>query len=186
MAPEVAEALARLSCRESFSGEDDPVFAGIAGARLDGSALRRRYSAALTRGGLRRLRFHDLRHTFGTRMIATADIRRVQGGETPGLSQAPTALTVGGFVATSGEKKWPPVGRSDGRTRLPQSSDAGVRHAIGSVSQGDAWSCPDEMVDRGLAEGEQSRECGGRDERRLGDLAFALQEKPERDDRDDD
>jgi len=78
MAPEVAEALARLSCRESFTGEDDPVFAGIAGARLDGSALRRRYSAALMRGGLRRLRFHDLRHTFGTRMIATADIRRVQ------------------------------------------------------------------------------------------------------------
>jgi integrase len=25
-----------------------------------------------------RLRFHDLRHTFGTRMIAKADIRRVQ------------------------------------------------------------------------------------------------------------
>jgi len=24
------------------------------------------------------LRFHDLRHTFGTRMIAEADIRRVQ------------------------------------------------------------------------------------------------------------
>jgi len=27
---------------------------------------------------LRPLRFHDLRHTFGTRMIAKADIRRVQ------------------------------------------------------------------------------------------------------------
>jgi len=90
MAPEVAEALARLSCRESFSGEDDPVFAGIAGARLDGSALRRRYSAALTRGGLRRLRFHDLRHTFGTRMIATADIRRVQ--EWMGHADAQTTM----------------------------------------------------------------------------------------------
>ena len=30
------------------------------------------------RAGLRPLRFHDLRHTFGTRMIAKADIRRVQ------------------------------------------------------------------------------------------------------------
>jgi integrase len=30
------------------------------------------------RGELRPLRFHDLRHTFGTRMIAEADIRRVQ------------------------------------------------------------------------------------------------------------
>ena len=32
----------------------------------------------MQRAGLRPLRFHDLRHTFGTRMIAKADIRRVQ------------------------------------------------------------------------------------------------------------
>jgi integrase len=54
------------------------VFAALAGGYLDGSALRRRYGAALARAGLRPLRFHDLRHTFGTRMIAVADIRRVQ------------------------------------------------------------------------------------------------------------
>ena len=42
------------------------------------SALRRRYKAALEEASLRSLRFHDLRHTFGTRMIAKADIRRVQ------------------------------------------------------------------------------------------------------------
>jgi integrase len=33
---------------------------------------------SLGRAGLRPLRFHDLRHTFGTRIIAKADIRRVQ------------------------------------------------------------------------------------------------------------
>ena len=38
----------------------------------------RRYDATLKRAGLRRLRFHYLRHTFGTRMIAKADIRRIQ------------------------------------------------------------------------------------------------------------
>ena len=54
------------------------MFVGEAGGYLDGSALRRRYKAALARAGLRPLRFHDLRHTFGTRMIAKADIRRVQ------------------------------------------------------------------------------------------------------------
>jgi len=78
MAPDVAEALARLSARDGFTGDDDLVFAGDTGGFLDASALRRRYDAALKRAGLRKLRFHDLRHTFGTRMIAKADIRRVQ------------------------------------------------------------------------------------------------------------
>ncbi|HEY3772247.1 MAG TPA: tyrosine-type recombinase/integrase [Solirubrobacteraceae bacterium] len=54
------------------------MFVGVAGGYLDGSALRRRYQAALGAAGLGPLRFHDLRHTFGTRMIAKADIRRVQ------------------------------------------------------------------------------------------------------------
>jgi len=54
------------------------MFVGELGGLLDGSALRRRYDRALVRAGLRRLRFHDLRHTFGTRMIAKADILRVQ------------------------------------------------------------------------------------------------------------
>lgn len=78
LAPEVAQALAKLSRRELFTGEDDLIFPGELGDFLDGSALRRRYTAALKRAGLRQLRFHDLRHTFGTRMIAKADIRRVQ------------------------------------------------------------------------------------------------------------
>ncbi|HTX33334.1 MAG TPA: tyrosine-type recombinase/integrase [Solirubrobacteraceae bacterium] len=78
MAPDVATALAQLGQRKHWVGEDDLVFCGETGAHLDGSALRRRYKAALAAAGLRALRFHDLRHTFGTRMIAKADIRRVQ------------------------------------------------------------------------------------------------------------
>jgi integrase len=78
LAPDVAAALAKLGQRELFTADDDLVFVGEWGGHLDGSALRRRYDAALKRAGLRRLRFHDLRHTFGTRMIAKADIRRVQ------------------------------------------------------------------------------------------------------------
>jgi len=78
LAPDVAEALARLGRREHFVGEDDPVFAGTTGGHLDAAALRRRYKSALARAELRPLRFHDLHHTFGTRMIAQADIRRVQ------------------------------------------------------------------------------------------------------------
>ena len=64
--------------REDWVGDDDLVFVGATGDYLDGSALRRRYKAALAAAALRPLRFHDLRHTFGTRMIAKADIRRVQ------------------------------------------------------------------------------------------------------------
>ena len=78
MAPDVASALGRLGRRENWVGEDDLVFAGEGGDHLDASALRRRYKAALAAAALRPLRFHDLRHTFGTRMIAKADIRRVQ------------------------------------------------------------------------------------------------------------
>ena len=80
MAPDVADgAGAARRAASSFTGDDDLVFAGEAGGYLDGSALRRRYNdRAQARLGLRPLRFHDLRHTFGTRMIAKADIRRVQ------------------------------------------------------------------------------------------------------------
>jgi integrase len=78
MAPDVAPALARLAAREQWVGVDDFVFPGAAGSYLDASALSRRYKAALGRAELRSLRFHDLRHTFGTRMIAKADPRRVQ------------------------------------------------------------------------------------------------------------
>ncbi len=78
MAPDVAGALARLVRRERFTGEDDLAFPGLTGTYLDGDALSKRYGRTLQRAALRPLRFHDLRHTFGTRMIAKADVRRVQ------------------------------------------------------------------------------------------------------------
>ncbi|MDP9345892.1 MAG: site-specific integrase [Actinomycetota bacterium] len=78
MAPAVAEALAALATDRPRTGPDDLVFRGDPGSFLDASALRRRYVEALQRAGLRRLRFHDLRHTFGTRTIAKADILRVK------------------------------------------------------------------------------------------------------------
>jgi integrase len=53
------------------------VFAGDLGKHLDASALRDRYKAALDRAGLRRLRFHDLRHTFGTLAVRKAEIPAV-------------------------------------------------------------------------------------------------------------
>jgi integrase len=78
IAPDVAESLARIGHRDHWTGDDDLVFANETGDHLSDSALRTRYKAALRRASLRTLRFHDLRHTFGTRMIAKADVRRVQ------------------------------------------------------------------------------------------------------------
>src|SRR3954454_100495 len=78
MVAEVAQALARLAERDWFTGDEDLVFAGALGKYLDASALRDRYKAALDRAGLRRLRFHDLRHTFGTLAVRKAEIPAVQ------------------------------------------------------------------------------------------------------------
>jgi integrase len=69
MAPEIARVLAELGARERGTGDDDLVFVGEYGFYLDGSALRRRYAAALRRAGLRPLRFHDLRHLADARVM---------------------------------------------------------------------------------------------------------------------
>ena len=53
-----------------FIGPDDYVFANRFGRRLDPSALRRRYERARDTAGLEPLRFHDLRHTYGSLLVA--------------------------------------------------------------------------------------------------------------------
>lgn len=78
MVPAVAEALARLANRERFTADDDIVFPSATGEHIDASALRRRYLRALLTAGLRSLRFHDLRHTFGSLAINRASIVQVQ------------------------------------------------------------------------------------------------------------
>lgn len=76
MVPQVAQSLARLLQRDSFNGPDDLVFPNEIGRWLDGSALRRRLKDAQARARLRPLRFHDLRHTFGTHGRAFAESDR--------------------------------------------------------------------------------------------------------------
>ena len=56
----------------------DLVFRGERGEYVDGSALTRRYRKALKAADLRPLRFHDLRHTFGSIAINQATIVQVQ------------------------------------------------------------------------------------------------------------
>jgi integrase len=78
MVAEVARALASLTNRDEFTDEGDLVFTSTGGAYLEATALRARYKAALARAGLRALRFHDLRHTFGTLAVRHAEVPAVQ------------------------------------------------------------------------------------------------------------
>ena len=78
MVEEIARALSNLQARGDHTARGDLVFVSREGTHVDGSALRRRYHSTLAAAGLRRLRFHDLRHTFGSLSINVASIVQVQ------------------------------------------------------------------------------------------------------------
>lgn len=73
LADQPAAVLDQLSQRPFFTGRDDLVFCSPVGDYLDPSALRRRYRRAQKAAGLRPLRFHDLRHSFGSLVIREFD-----------------------------------------------------------------------------------------------------------------
>ena len=62
----VATRLAALGQRDSFTADDDLVFPDWTGGHQSHMELRSRFYAALGAAGLKRIRFHDLRHTFAT------------------------------------------------------------------------------------------------------------------------
>ncbi len=72
LAQRVADALADLRARSLYPADSDLVFAHPeTGRPLDRSKLVRRFKQALERAQVRRITFHELRHTFGTRMAAS-------------------------------------------------------------------------------------------------------------------
>lgn len=79
--PLMAELIApldQLSKREHFTSEDDLVFCSTVGEHLNHHLLRRRYYAALKAAKLRRVRFHDLRHCFGSVAVRAFPLSDVQ------------------------------------------------------------------------------------------------------------
>ncbi len=79
---QAARALDSLSRREQFTADDDHVFVDAAGGVLSQDALRPRYRRALKRAELKPLRFHDLRHTFGTLAVQAfplSDVKAYMG-----------------------------------------------------------------------------------------------------------
>jgi len=71
LATRVADALTESRTASAFSADDDLVFAHPAlGGPLERSRLFKRFKAVAIAAGFPHLRFHDLRHTFGTRIAA--------------------------------------------------------------------------------------------------------------------
>jgi integrase len=66
MALEVSEALATHAKQRVGRSDADLVFLGKRGGHVDANRLRLRFYIALEAAGVKRVRIHDLRHTFGT------------------------------------------------------------------------------------------------------------------------
>jgi integrase len=126
LADQAAAALDRLSRREHFTAPGELVFCNVFGRPLDGSALRRRYRRAQNAAEVRPLRFHDLRHTFGSLLAARGvDVVTIQS------AMGHSALrTTGRYLRAAGVRAGPGVHggvRAAGRER--RRHDPGVGHA---------------------------------------------------------
>jgi integrase len=78
MTDEVMALLDGLSRRGYLDGPDDLIFPAPGGAHLDDMAVRRAFYKALEAAGVQRVRFHDLRHTFGTQAVQKLPVTDVQ------------------------------------------------------------------------------------------------------------
>jgi integrase len=82
MSDQVARVLDGLSRRKEFIRDEDLIFCNEVGDYFDDSALRRRFYSARDRAGVKPIRFHDLRHTFGTHAVqafALSDVKAYMG-----------------------------------------------------------------------------------------------------------
>jgi integrase len=105
----LAGELQRLFDASAFQGDEDLVFTHPHSRKpetpLDGSKVRKRFKAALARAGVRPVRFHDLRHTFGTRMAAAGvPMRTLQ--EWMGHRDFSTTLVYADYAPSAHEAEW--------------------------------------------------------------------------------
>ncbi len=81
MPTRVAQALEWHSQRSHYAADEDLVFCHPHhGSYLSDQTIRARFKNACKAGGVRRVRFHDLRHTYGTLMASTGVPLRVLQG----------------------------------------------------------------------------------------------------------
>jgi hypothetical protein len=74
----VAATLDALSRRDHWTGHDDPVFVTEVGSPIDYSKSTKAYRQARQAAGVQAVRFHDLRHTFGTHAVRNNPVTDVK------------------------------------------------------------------------------------------------------------
>jgi integrase len=106
LADRLAGELDRLHQETPYRHDDELVFAHPhTGKPIDRSRLLKRFKAALKRGEVRPVRFHDLRHTFGTRMAAQGvPMRALQ--EMMGHRDFKTTLIYADYAPSEREAEW--------------------------------------------------------------------------------
>ena len=106
LAARVAGELELLFQASRDRSDDDLVFAHPAtGKPIDRSKLLKRFKAALRTAEIREVRFHDLRHTFGTRMAAQGVPMRVLQ-ELMGHRDFKTTLIYADYAPSEREAEW--------------------------------------------------------------------------------
>ena len=123
LATPAAAELARLAERELFTDVDDLVFCSTLGGYLDPSALRRRLRRAQLAAGLRPMRFHDLRHSFGSLVVREVDTATLKAW-------------MGHAKLTTTERYLHAKPRHTDVARLDRAFEAGVGSASEQVSSG--------------------------------------------------
>jgi integrase len=127
LADRVAGELDLLHQETAYRADDDLVFAHPhTGKPIDRSRLLKRFKATLKRAEVRPVRFHDLRHTFGTRMAAQGvPMRALQ--EMMGHRDFKTTLIYADYAPSAREAEWVEAAFGPAENLQPNAADLAAR-----------------------------------------------------------
>lgn len=106
MTERLARELERHFQRSQYQADDDLVFCHPqTGRPYDPSKMRKRFKEALDRAGVRRITFHELRHTFGTH-VAAAGVPPRTLQEWMGHRDSKTTAIYAHYAPSEREAEW--------------------------------------------------------------------------------
>jgi integrase len=127
MAGRLARELDRWSQRTEYHGDGDLVFAHPqTGSPLDRSKVTKRFKEACRAAGVREVKFHDLRHTFATRLAASGQpLRTIQ--EFLGHADSKTTQIYAHYAPSEREVQMVNEAFTEAAAPLPDTSSDAVR-----------------------------------------------------------